>query len=1057
MKPFRIHISMMGILILIFNIAMPPFGMAHAAEYSLSLEETYKYAIEASSSVAEAQEAVQKSQIEVRQAKEAVQHQSVKDQSEFAQPHNLAKDLDTRLKVPMARSQYAIAEWTKSQKELELRQSVETAFYQVYQLEKVKEDAYEAFLEKQNDIMEWELRQRLQLANQDEVDAVKEAATKAESAYKQAALNHKAALIQFGDLIGRNLEMDQVSLEVPDQYAELNQTTALRLISHAMMNDASLLSQIEQRKNAELKLKIIRDLYKAKFGYEHMAGIEAVYDSGSVNMELLKVYNDLLLENVQKDWEGNVEIPGLGITLPIPKSFFQGEYDGIRYFDDQRQALIVAQMELNQAMAQEQEIRKTLEQKVKTAYLAAKSAEETYAQSLRAVDVAKQNKATMEVKLQAGLASQADVDLADEKIKEAEAVQDAAYVQYLIALSALNVQSSGGLEPFMREGTLPWQSISDGLAPLNENETNLSPQVSGTWELSALHDGLLGQFSVQVNGLAQVDSYTLHTTDGQRIGALTQIQEAVTHLYVLLNEPQNLEVRLYADGQLVAKAVLEGNSLSGNLQIQLLDEPVNMEPGLDSDASGVLQIGSYRIHLQALTEANLKAARATVPITGQGTYYQSEFADNTWIALDRIIEGQQLMSKEGDAVLSIEDMEAMTVLLSINKDGEVEPMLKAEELQALKEVAEQKQEELMASQELAVKQGDYQAIAQQSVMLTQAQAEISLYEAMLSGDQAAAEEAINLVNNPAAILEAYEETTQVDEGEDDSVESEASLEEAREQANQLAALLNDALGQGSEEEVEQVLGSMLQAQATVMAAESGLTDKMDSAAMIVDILEQKMHEAQAADELEQVAELQTAIAQQEIVTLSLEQEMVFLQMDTLHALQQELAEGDSMTALLDEQMGFLIEKLMQLEKAKYSEEELAALEQEATTGDFASEEFRALPPYHLLSRGFDLTLTSPLVLRGQHAYAPVRSLAEALGATVVWEEETGTVTIMGDQVVIIFVIGSSVALLNGEPVQMDTQAHLVNGKTVTPVRLVAESLGAQVRWDEATQAILISK
>lgn len=248
MKPFRIHISMMGILILIFNIVMPPFGMAHAAEYSLSLEETYKYAIEASSSVAEAQEAVQKSQIEVRQAKEAVQHQSVKDQSEFAQPHNLAKDLDTRLKVPMARSQYAIAEWTKSQKELELRQSVETAFYQVYQLEKVKEDAYEAFLEKQNDIMEWELRQRLQLANQDEVDAVKEAATKAESAYKQAALNHKAALIQFGDLIGRNLEMDQVSLEVPDQYAELNQTTALRLISHAMMNDASLLSQIEQRK-----------------------------------------------------------------------------------------------------------------------------------------------------------------------------------------------------------------------------------------------------------------------------------------------------------------------------------------------------------------------------------------------------------------------------------------------------------------------------------------------------------------------------------------------------------------------------------------------------------------------------------------------------------------------------------------------------------------------------------------------------------------------------------------------------------------------------------------
>ena len=54
-------------------------------------------------------------------------------------------------------------------------------------------------------------------------------------------------------------------------------------------------------------------------------------------------------------------------------------------------------------------------------------------------------------------------------------------------------------------------------------------------------------------------------------------------------------------------------------------------------------------------------------------------------------------------------------------------------------------------------------------------------------------------------------------------------------------------------------------------------------------------------------------------------------------------------------------------------------------------------------------------------------------------------------------IGSQTALLNGAALVIDSLAFIENDRTYTPLRFIAESLGADVQWDEETQEITITK
>ncbi len=97
------------------------------------------------------------------------------------------------------------------------------------------------------------------------------------------------------------------------------------------------------------------------------------------------------------------------------------------------------------------------------------------------------------------------------------------------------------------------------------------------------------------------------------------------------------------------------------------------------------------------------------------------------------------------------------------------------------------------------------------------------------------------------------------------------------------------------------------------------------------------------------------------------------------------------------------------------------------------------------------------VLVNDRTMLPIRFIAEAMGATVGWDEATRAVTITNGDLSIAIVIGEAQATVNGEAVALDAAAFIENSRTYLPLRFVAENLGAKVEWFGDMQKVVITK
>ena len=97
---------------------------------------------------------------------------------------------------------------------------------------------------------------------------------------------------------------------------------------------------------------------------------------------------------------------------------------------------------------------------------------------------------------------------------------------------------------------------------------------------------------------------------------------------------------------------------------------------------------------------------------------------------------------------------------------------------------------------------------------------------------------------------------------------------------------------------------------------------------------------------------------------------------------------------------------------------------------------------------------SPTIENGR-TLVPLRTIFEALGANIDWDDATNTVTANKADINVRLQIGAQTAYKNGGPVNLDVPAKIISDRTMVPLRFVSEALGADVNWDANTQTIAI--
>ncbi len=99
--------------------------------------------------------------------------------------------------------------------------------------------------------------------------------------------------------------------------------------------------------------------------------------------------------------------------------------------------------------------------------------------------------------------------------------------------------------------------------------------------------------------------------------------------------------------------------------------------------------------------------------------------------------------------------------------------------------------------------------------------------------------------------------------------------------------------------------------------------------------------------------------------------------------------------------------------------------------------------------GFD---QAPIIQNGR-TLVPLRAIFEALGATVDWDNSTRTVTSTKNGTTITMKIGNNQMTKNGKSIVLDVAPQIIGGRTLVPVRAVAESFGVTVDWNNNTRTV----
>jgi len=108
----------------------------------------------------------------------------------------------------------------------------------------------------------------------------------------------------------------------------------------------------------------------------------------------------------------------------------------------------------------------------------------------------------------------------------------------------------------------------------------------------------------------------------------------------------------------------------------------------------------------------------------------------------------------------------------------------------------------------------------------------------------------------------------------------------------------------------------------------------------------------------------------------------------------------------------------------------------------------------VIVNGNTMTFDQPPEIETGRVFVPLRGIFEQLGASVVYQNGTINATSHGRTVSL--QIGSTSATVDGQTQTLDAPAFITGSRTLVPLRFVAQALGASVDWNNNTSTVTIN-
>jgi len=100
----------------------------------------------------------------------------------------------------------------------------------------------------------------------------------------------------------------------------------------------------------------------------------------------------------------------------------------------------------------------------------------------------------------------------------------------------------------------------------------------------------------------------------------------------------------------------------------------------------------------------------------------------------------------------------------------------------------------------------------------------------------------------------------------------------------------------------------------------------------------------------------------------------------------------------------------------------------------------------ITASGHNFKFMAPPVMKDEHILVPIKTMAEAFGATVEWNSLDKTVTLTKDSKIIVFNVGSKEVFVDGVKAELVIPATSMKGNMYIPLNFIAKEFGMDIDW-----------
>lgn len=444
----------------------------------------------------------------------------------------------------------------------EALEKVSNQYVTVYLLQEKIAFAQERRKGLEKDLAVNEIRVKTGEGTQADVDKMKNSLKKVEKDLSQHMRNFERAKSKLADTTGTALSAGALFTN-PLVEAKISRDMLKELIRRTLAQDQMFYETKLNTQLAYISLTLNESLMRSQYGGK-MNSLQGYLNQAKNGQELdgdgFKSTYDRFLLDIDRPWDGKLRI----LFIRIPKEWFKGEIDGVRYIQDEPYALYTSALDYQDARQEQDSMEQELTETVTDHFETLITARNAYQSMAEAANQQEQKlKKSMRLN-QIGELEYEELEGEQESYEELQMECLDALASYSELLYSFDRLTCGGITSCLLEEALEQKNLSGGISHLEEELA----EGAFYYIQSKVED------NVFVFGISIPEEFSIPVTDYElwiddtQVGKRTGKDQQIRHLTLALENPQHVRVSLFDGDKKIEEVEIDAQVTRGELPVR---------------------------------------------------------------------------------------------------------------------------------------------------------------------------------------------------------------------------------------------------------------------------------------------------------------------------------------------------------------------------------------------------------------------------------------------------------------------------------------------------------